>query len=100
LIAAPKECPCCGSDNLSHLPPDITKTLETIPARHKVIETVREKVSCRVCETITQPPAPFHVTPRGMFGPHFLAHLAFQKYGLHQPLKSQRDRLEAEGIPL
>jgi transposase len=65
-----------------------------------VIETVREKVSCRVCEKITQPPAPFHVTPRGMFGPHFLANLAFQKYGLHQPLNSQRDRLEAEGIPL
>ena len=32
--------------------------------------------------------------------PHFLANLAFQKYGLHQPLNSQRDRLEAEGIPL
>jgi len=35
-----------------------------------------------------------------MFGPHFLANLAFQKYGLHQPLNSQRDRLEAEGVPL
>src|SRR3546814_19050036 len=38
--------------------------------------------------------------PRGMFGPHFLASLVFQKYGLHQPLNSQRDRLESEGIPL
>ena len=71
-----------------------------MPARHKVIETVREKVSCRHCEKIRQAPAPFHVTPRGMFGPHFLADLVFQKYGLHQPLNSQRDRLEAQGIPL
>jgi transposase len=100
VIAAPEQCPCCGSDNLSHLPPDITEALERIPAQHKVIQTVREKVSCRQCEKISQPPAPFHVTPRGMFGPHFLASLAFQKYGLHQPLNSQRDRLESEGIPL
>lgn len=100
VIPAPELCPCCGSDDLSHLPPAITETLERVPARHKVIQTVREKVSCRKCEKISQPPAPFHVTPRGMFGPHFLANLAFQKYGLHQPLNSQRDRLEAEGIPL
>lgn len=100
VIAAPETCPCCGSDDLSHLPPSITETLERIPARHKVIETVREKVSCRACEKISQPPAPFHVTPRGMFGASFLAGLVFQKYGLHQPLNSQRDRLESEGIPL
>lgn len=35
-----------------------------------------------------------------MFGAHFLANLVFNKYGLHQPLYSQRDRLEAEGVPL
>lgn len=100
IIPAPEVCPCCGSNDLSHLPAAITETLERVPARHKVIQTVREKVSCRRCEKISQPPAPFHVTPRGMFGPHFLANLAFQKYGLHQPLNSQHDRLEAEGIPV
>jgi transposase len=100
VIPAPELCPCCGSADLSHLPADITETLEKVPARHKVIQTVREKVSCRSCEKISQPPAPFHVTPRGMFGPHFLASLVFQKYGLHQPLNSQRDRLESEGITL
>lgn len=100
VIPAPEQCPCCGSAELSHLPADITETLEKVPARHKVIRTVREKVSCRQCEKIRQAPAPFHVTPRGMFGPHFLADLVFQKYGLHQPLNSQRDRLEAAGIPL
>jgi transposase len=100
IIPAPEQCPCCGSDDLSHLPADITETLEKVPARHRVIQTVREKVACRRCEKISQPPAPFHVTPRGMFGPHFLASLVFQKYGLHQPLNSQRDRLESEGIVL
>ena len=99
VMAAPEQCPCCGSDDLSHLPPSVTETLEKVPARQKVIQTVRQKVACRACEKISQPPAPFHVTPRGMFGPHFLASLVFQKYGLHQPLNSQRDRLESEGIP-
>jgi transposase len=100
IIPAPDKCPCCGSNDLSHLPSTITETLEKVPARHMVVQTVREKVSCRQCEKISQPPAPFHVTPRGMFGPHFLASLVFQKYGLHQPLNSQRDRLASEGIPL
>lgn len=94
MIAAPEACPCCGSEDLSHLPDDITETPERVPARYKVVQTVREKVSCRQCEKISQPPAPFYVTPRGMFRPHFLANLSFQKYDLHQPLSSQRDRME------
>ena len=48
---------------------DITETLEVVPRQWKVIQTVREKFSCRACETTpVQPPAPFHVTPRGSPG--------------------------------
>src|SRR5262245_46545843 len=65
LIPAPESCPCCGSAKLSKLGEDITETLEVIPRQWKVIQTVREKFSCRACESITQPPAPLHVTPRG-----------------------------------
>ena len=70
VLAAPERCPCCGSARLSKLGEDITETLEVIPRRWTVIQTVRERFSCRDCETITQPPAPFHVTPRGFAGPH------------------------------
>nr|WP_288249126.1 IS66 family transposase [uncultured Sphingomonas sp.] len=100
VIPAPTSCPCCGSDRLSKLGEDVTETLEVIPRQWKVIQTVREKVSCRACEKITQPPAPFHVTPRGMFGPSFLAMLLFEKFGQHQPLNRQRDRYAREGIDL
>src|SRR3546814_8194290 len=58
------------------------------------------KFSCRDCEKITQPPAPFHVTPRGLFGPGFLAMLLFEKFGAHQPLNRQRDRYAREGVDL
>jgi transposase len=100
VIAAPESCPCCGSAKLSKLGEDITETLEVIPRQWKVIQTVREKFSCRECETITQPPAPFHVTPRGFAGPNLLAMIMFEKFGQHQPLNRQSERYRREGIDL
>jgi transposase len=100
VIAAPERCPCCGSARLSKLGEDITETLEMIPRSWKVIQTVRERFSCRACETITQPPAPFHVTPRGFAGPHLLATILFEKFGQHQPLNRQSERYAREGIDL
>src|ERR1700726_1669816 len=100
VIMAPACCPCCGSERLSKLGEDITETLEVVPRKWKVIQTVREKFSCRACETITQPPAPFHVTPRGFAGPSLLAMILFEKYGQHQPLNRQSERYAREGIDL
>ena len=71
-----------------------------IPRRWKIIQTVREKVSCRTCETITQAPAPFHVTPRGFAGPNLLATILSEKFGQHQPLNRQSQRYAREGIDL
>jgi transposase len=100
VIAAPASCPCCGSAKLSKLGEDVTETLEVIPRQWKVIQTVREKFSCRQCEAITQPPAPFHVTPRGFAGPNLLAMILFEKFGQHQPLNRQSERYAREGIDL
>jgi transposase len=100
VIPAPCACPACGGIRLSKLGEDVTETLEVIPRSWKVIQTVREKVSCRDCETISQPPAPFHVVPRGWAGPSFLAMLLFEKYGQHQPLNRQAERFAREGVPL
>lgn len=100
VIPAPESCPCCGSRKLSKLGEDITETLEVIPRQWKVVQTVREKFSCRDCETITQPPAPFHVTPRGFAGPNLLAMILFEKFGQHQPLNRQSERYRREGIDL
>jgi transposase len=100
VIPSPDACPCCGSDDLSKLGEDITETLEVIPRQWKVVQTVREKFACRACEAITQPPAPFHVTPRGFFGPSLLAMLLFEKFGAHQPTNRQRDRYAREGVDL
>jgi transposase len=100
VIPVPACCPCCGSAKLSKLGEDVTETLEVIPRQWKVIQTVREKFSCRHCETITQPPAPFHATPRGFAGPNLLAMILFEKFGQHQPLNRQSERYAREGIDL
>ncbi|MCZ7489105.1 IS66 family transposase [Rhizobium rhizogenes] len=100
VIAAPMACPCCGSAKLSKLGEDITETLEVIPRQWKVIQTVREKFTCRECEKIAQPPAPFHVTPRGFAGPNLLAMILFEKFAQHQPLNRQSERYAREGVDL
>jgi transposase len=100
VIPAPESCPCCGSQKLSKLGEDVTETLEVVPRQWKVVQTVREKFSCRACETITQPPAPFHATPRGFAGPNLLAMILFEKFGQHQQLNRQSERYRREGIDL
>lgn len=100
VIEPPTTCACCGGSRLSKLGEDVTETLEEIPRRFKVIETVREKFTCRDCEAISQTPAPFHATPRGFIGPHLLATILFDKFGMHSPLNRQSARFKCEGIDL
>ncbi len=69
----PQTCQCCGGTRLRKLGEDITETLEVIPRQWKVIQHVREKLTCRDCEKISQAPAPFHVIARGWAGPSLLA---------------------------
>jgi transposase len=100
IVPAPTSCTCCGSFKLAKLGEDVTETLEVVPRSWKVVQTVREKFTCRDCEAISQPPAPFHVVPRGFAGPHLLAMVLFEKFGQHQPLNRQSDRYAREGIEL
>ncbi|MDA0989260.1 MAG: IS66 family transposase [Verrucomicrobia bacterium] len=100
VIAAPTSCACCGSGRIVKMGEDITETLEVIPRQWKVIQTVREKFTCRACEKISQPPAPFHVIPRGWAGPQLIAMVAFEKFGQHQPLNRQSERFAREGVVL
>ena len=100
VIPAPPTCACCGGARLRKLGETVTETLEVIPRQWKVIQHVREKMTCRDCEKISEPPAPFHVTPRGWAGPNLLAMLLFEKFGQHQPLNRQSERYGREGVPL
>jgi transposase len=100
MVPGPTACACCGSDRLAKIGEDVTETLEVVPRQWKVIQTVREKFTCRACESIGQAPAPFHVVARGWAGPNLLAMILFEKYGQHQPLNRQSQRYAREGVEL
>src|SRR5712691_1690567 len=109
VIPAPCACPACGG-KLAKLGEDITETLEIVPRQWKVIQTVREKFTCRSCEKITQPPwafspracpvGPFHAIARARAGASLLAMILYAKFGQHQPLNRQSDVYAREGIAL
>jgi transposase len=99
LVPAPPYCRCCGG-KLVKLGEDVTETLEVVPRQWKVIQTVREKFTCRSCEKITQPPAPFHVIARARAGASLLAMILYAKFGEHQPLNRQSESYAREGIEL
>ena len=100
VVPAPESCTCCGSQRLSKVGEDVTETLEVIPRQWKVIQTVREKFSCRDCEKLSQSPAPYHAVPRGWAGANLLATIVFEKCGQHQPLNRQSERYAREGVAL
>ena len=100
VLDPPTTCECCGGARLRKLGEDVTRTLETQPRQWKVIETVREKFTCRDCEKISQAPAPFHAVARGWAGPSLLAMIMFEKFGQHQPLNRQAERYALEGVPI
>src|SRR5450631_1904725 len=100
VLDPPTACECCGGHRLRKLGEDITRTLETQPRQWKVIETVREKFTCRDCEKISQAPAPFHAVARGWAGASLLAMIVFEKFGQHQPLNRQAERYALEGVPI
>ena len=99
VYPAPCACPKCGGP-VKKLGEDVTETLECEPRRWKVVEHVREKVACRCCEAISQPPAPSHPIARGRAGPNLLALVLAAKYGQHLPLTRQSSIYAREGVEI
>ena len=98
---APKQeaCPDCGG-KLRPLGEDVSEVLEYVPARFKVIRTVRPKLSCACCSRIVQEPAPHRPIDKGLAGPGLLAHVLVSKYADHQPLYRQSEIYARSGIDL
>src|SRR4051794_19696877 len=100
VVPPPTTCRCCGGRRLAKVGEVITETLDVVPRHWFVRQTVREKFTCRDCETLSEPPAPFHVIPRARIGASLLAMILFEKYGCHQPLNRQSERYAREGVDL
>jgi transposase len=96
---APCTCPSCGGA-LRRIGEDITETLDYVPGRFKVIRHIREKLSCRSCDTVIAAPVPDHAIARGRAGAGLLAHIVVSKYDDHLPLYRQAEIFAREGVNL
>jgi transposase len=94
-----ESCPDCGG-TLRPLGEDVSEVLEYVPARFKVIRTVRPKLSCACCSRIVQEPAPHRPIDKGLAGPGLLAHVLVAKYADHLPLYRQSEIYAREGVDL
>lgn len=89
-----KVCPCCNGE-LHQFGEETSEQLEYIPATIKVIETVRPKYACRMCEqNNTHTPikiagVPASPIPKSMATPSLLAQVIIQKYQFALPLYRQ-----------
>ena len=93
-------CPACGSTRLTRIGTDEREVLEYVPSHFKVIVHARPKMSCRDCETITQPPMPSLPIERGMPGAALLAHVLIAKYDDHLPLYRQSEIYARDGVDI
>ncbi len=93
-------CGSCDPARLARLGESTTEVLEKVPARLKVIQHIRPKYACRLCERVFQAAAPALPIERGRPGPGLLAHVAISKYCDGIPLYRQSVILEREGVEI
>ena len=92
-------CPSCGGA-LRKIGDEVSETLDYVPGRFKVVRHIREKLSCRVCDTVVAAPAPDHAIARGRAGAELLAHIVVSKYDDHLPLYRQAEIFARDGVSL
>jgi transposase len=95
----PCGCSACGG-RLRSIGADVSEQLEYVPARFKVIRTVRPKLACTKCQTIFQAAAPMRPVSRGIAGAGLLAHVMVSKYCDHLPLYRQSRIYAREGVDI
>ena len=64
-----RRLPLLRRTRLSKLGEDVTETLEVVPRQWKVIQTVREKFSCRDCESVSPGAGPVPCDSSGLGRP-------------------------------
>lgn len=94
-----KLCPCgCA---LTLIGEDKSEQLDFIPATLQVIETIRLKYACKVCEdTVLRAPVPLTALPRSNATAGLLAHVIVSKFEDHLPLNRQSMMLDRLGIEI
>lgn len=93
-------CPCgCGA--MVRIGEDRSERLDIVPARLRVIVTIRLRYACRRCRgAVLQAPAPARLIEGGLPTEAALAHVLVSKYADHLPLYRQAQILARSGVAL
>jgi len=92
-------CEHCGGA-LHEIGEESTRELERFESA-VVHEIRRAKYACRKCEDgVTTAPGPDRVIEKGLLGPGFLAHVAFERFGQHLPYNRLEKKYASEGLLL
>lgn len=98
-------CPCCG-EALHVIGEDVSRRLDKVPAKVRVIVTRRPKYACRACEKngadavagVIQAPAPSRLIEGGLPTEGLVADVVVNKYADHLPLYRQSQILARHGV--
>lgn len=91
-------CPCCATQ-MRRIGEDVAEALDRVPARLRVLRTIRPKYVCRACEgPIVQAKAPARLVEGGMATTALIAHVAAAKYAWQSTLYRQSRILAGWGV--
>jgi len=100
-----KVCTC--GEPLCRIGEEVSEKLDFIPAKIRVIRTIRYKYACKKCEgvesegpTVKIAPLPPAIIPKGIATPGLLAHIVVSKYADALPLYRQEKIFSRHGIEL
>ncbi len=101
------ECPCCGGA-LHQIGEDRSERLDKVPAKLRVLVTLRPKYACRSCEKtgadevagVIQAPAPARLIEGGLPTEALVADVLVSKYADHLPLYRQAQIFARDGLAI
>lgn len=94
-----KICPHDGKE-LNFIGEEVSEKLEIIPAKVRVIRTIRKKYACSACELMKEAPAPLEMIPKSNASGSVLAYIATAKYVDALPLYRQEAIFKRVGLDL
>lgn len=94
-----KICPHDGAE-LKLIGEDVNEKLELIPAKVKVIKTIRKKYSSPCCEKIHAGALPLELVPKSMATPSLISYIAVAKYADAIPLHRMEEMLSRYQIEI
>ena len=94
-----KICPTDGEE-LKCIGEEVSEKLEIIPAKVRVVRTIKKKYACPACESLTLATSPKEMIPKSNASASLLAYIAVAKYVDALPLYRQESIIKRIGLDL